>query len=288
MNYAEPNSLEDTQGLLEHLTDNNLRIIDGTSYLPGMSDRTPYEDFKGSHIPGAVYFDINRIADENNILPHMLPSPQVFSLEVGRLGISPSNRVVVYDRNGGYMAACRVWWMFRLFGFKDIAVLNGGFPAWREANLPVENGDINVHQQTYEVTKNPALIRSFEDVLTNIETKNELVVDARSEGRFSGDEDEPRPGLSRGHIPGSINLPFGKLMNPGRNFEFRNSDEIIQTFLDHGLEDDKPVITTCGSGVTACVIAFAMHLVGYKGYSVYDGSWADWGSNRNAPIETGK
>ena len=288
MNYAEPNSLEDAQGLLKDLTDNNLRIIDGTSYLPGMSDRTPYEDFKDSHIPGAVYFDIDRIADENNVLPHMLPSPETFSLEVGKLGISLDNRIVIYDRNGGYMAACRVWWMLRLFGFRQIAVLNGGFPAWLEADLPVESGDANIHQQPNEVVKDSALVRSFEYMLSNIETKNELVVDARSEGRFSGNEDEPRPGLSRGHIPGSINLPFSKLMNPGRNFEFRYSDEIIQTFLDHGLEADKPVITTCGSGVTACVIAFAMHLVGYKNCSVYDGSWAEWGSNHNAPIETGK
>jgi thiosulfate/3-mercaptopyruvate sulfurtransferase len=259
----------------------DLRIIDGSWHMPALA-RDARAEFTAAHIPRAVFFDIDRTADSSVPLPHMLPSASVFSSSVGALGIGNDDRVVVYDVRG-VVSAARVWWMFRAFGHERVAVLDGGLPAWRAEGRPLEQGEPKPTARHFAARFRPELVRDVAAVRANLVTEREQVVDARSRGRFAGTEPEPRAGLRRGHIPGSANVPYeilyrddGTLLPP---------TALREAFAQAGVQLDKPIVTSCGSGITACVLALGLHVLGREDAAVYDGSWADWGGRADTPID---
>jgi len=285
MNYANPDAVVSTEWLAEHLNAPDVRIVDASSFLPTI-DRNAKAEYRDCHIPGAVFFDIDDIADDSSDLPHMIPSPEKFSSRVRKLGLGDGNRIVVYDVNGGSSAACRVWWMFRLYGHEDVSVLNGGLPKWLAEGRPTDDLPPVPKERHFTPRMNNFLVRSVEQLIDNCTEQRELVIDARSADRFAGTGDEPRAGLRKGHIPGSVSLPFNKLMDKEANLTMRSADEIAQIFADAGVDFKKQTVASCGSGVTACVIALAAYLIGENEMAIYDGSWSEWGSRHDTPIET--
>lgn len=286
MDYTNPDALVSTEWLAEHLDAPDVRVIDATSFLPTVK-RDPRAEYEEQHIPGAVFFDINDIADTDNPLPHMLPSAEKFSSKVRKLGLGDGNRIVAYDGNGGSSASCRAWWMFRVFGHDDVAVLNGGLPKWVAEGRPVEDLPPVPRERHFTARQNNFLVRNVEQLIANIDSGAEQVVDVRSAGRFAGTEPEPRPAHKKGHIPGSINLPYPDLMDRDNGNVFRSADEIKAAIEAAGIDPARPIVTSCGSGVTACVTALALYLIGHKETAVYDGSWAEWGEHFDTPVEAG-
>jgi thiosulfate/3-mercaptopyruvate sulfurtransferase len=286
MTYSNPESLVSTMWLDEHLSSPSVRIIDATSYMPSQ-DKDGFEQYNKQHIPGAIYFDINDIADDSTTLPHMLPSPEKFSLKARKLGLSDGDKIVVYDANGGYLAAARVWWMFRLYGHSDVCLLDGGLPKWLAEDRTIEVITSTQTSRHFTTRMNKSFVRSVEQMIANVDTKNEQVIDARSVGRFKGDEPEPRPSAKVGHIPGSLNLPFNTILNPNNHFTYCSAEVIKATISNAGIDLSKPITASCGSGVTACVLAFGLFLIGYETAAVYDGSWSEWGNHPDTPVEQG-
>jgi thiosulfate/3-mercaptopyruvate sulfurtransferase len=284
MDYTNPHALVDTAWLAENLDDPEVCAVDATVFLPTVP-RDAIAEFKQCHIPGAVFFDINAVADRDTDLPHMLPDAETFGREVGRLGIGNATRVVAYDANGGTAAAARLWWTFRLFGHQRVAVLNGGLPKWQRDGRPTETGTPNRDETRFEATMNPAMVRNAADLLANISSRAEQVVDARSAGRFTGADPEPRPTKKAGHIPGSLNQPVNELMDPEAGV-IRPADEIAAAFDRAGVDRTRPIVTTCGSGVTAAFLSFGLYLIGVENAAVYDGSWAEWGNHADTPVDT--
>ena len=242
-------------------------------------------EFAQCHIPGAVFFDIDAIADRNTDLPHMLPDAATFSREVGCLGIGNGTHVVVYDLHGGCAAAARLWWTLRAFGHERVAVLDGGLPKWQREGRPTETGTPTPEEARFEAKTNPAMVRGADDLLANIASRAFQVIDARSAGRFAGAEPEPRPAKKAGHIPGSVNQPFNALMDPKAGV-VRPADEVAAAFERAGVDRTRPIVTTCGSGVTAAFLSFGLYLIGVENAAVYDGSWAEWGNRDDTPVET--
>lgn len=286
MTYTNPDALVSTEWLAEHMSSPDVRIVDGTSYLPNQ-ELNGLEQYNQQHIPGAVYFDINDVADESNPLPHMLPSPEKFSSKVRKLGLGDGNKIVVYDANGGYLAAARVWWMFRVFGHTDVCVLDGGLQKWIEEGRPVDDLPPAPRDRHFTARMNQTLVRSVDQIIANIDSQKEQVIDARSYGRFKGEDPEPRPSQKVGHIPGSISLPFNQLMDPKNHFVYRPADEIKAAIDKAGIDPSRPVAASCGSGVTACVLALGLYLIGHENTAVYDGSWSEWGDHPDTPVEQG-
>jgi thiosulfate/3-mercaptopyruvate sulfurtransferase len=282
MTYANPDSLVSTEWLAQRLDAPDIRIVDGTWYMPsdGKNARALYE---AQHIPGAVFFDIDEIADTASDLPHMLPSPEKFSARVRKLGLGDGNRIIVYDQHG-LMSAPRVWWTFRIFGHKDVAVLDGGLPKWIAEGRPVEDRPAQPRERHFTARLNNLMVRDKDQVQRNLATHREQVVDARAAGRFNATEPEPRPGLRRGHIPGSLNVPFTTLLDPATK-TFLPAPALAAKFRNAGVDLAKPVVTSCGSGITAAVLSFALHLIGHDDVALYDGSWADWGRPGDTPVE---
>lgn len=283
MNFKHPEALVTGEWLAAHLNDPDLRIIDATYHLPH-SDRDAYEEWTYRHIPGAMHFDIDKVADTSTRLPHMLPDANAFADAMGQMGISNDHKVVVYDANGGYMAACRLWWMLRAFGYMNAAILDGGMVRWGKERRPMETHEPIVRPAVFKAVFNPALVKSKADMLANLDSLDFQVIDARSEGRFKGVDHEPRPTERKGHIPGSLNVPFTLITPPSHDFTFRHATQIAEIMDAAGVDMDKPAIATCGSGVTACVVAFALYLLGKDDVAVYDGSWAEWGDDPSVPI----
>jgi thiosulfate/3-mercaptopyruvate sulfurtransferase len=282
MDYTNPHALVDTPWLAENQNNPEVRAVDATFFLPTLA-RDAGAEFEQCHIPGAVFFDIDAIADRGTDLPHMLPDAATFGREVGRLGIGNATHVIVYDLNGGCAAAARLWWMFRVFGHQRVAVLNGGLPKWRSEGRPTESGAPSPDEARFEATMNPAMVRGAEGLLANIASRAEQVIDARGAGRFAGADPEPRPAKKAGHVPGSVNLPFNDLMDAGA---VRPAGEIAAAFDHAGVDRTRPMVTTCGSGVTAAFLSFGLYLIGVENAAVYDGSWAEWGNRDDTPVET--
>ena len=279
-----PGTLVSTEWLAAHLGERDLRVVDGSWHMP-QAKRDPGREFLDAHVPGAVFFDIDAIADGSTSLPHMLPSTTEFANAVGALGIGDGDRVVVYDTRG-MVSAARVWWTFRVFGHDRIALLEGGFPKWRAEDRPVESGATPPEPRRFSARFRPELVRELDQVRANLVTRREQVVDARSRGRFLGTEPEPRAGLRGGHIPASLNLPYESVYAAGGE-TFLAPDTLRQTFETAGIDLARPVVTTCGSGITAAALALGLHLAGHRTVAVYDGSWTEWGGRNDTPVEDG-
>ena len=244
--------------------------------------RDAREEFGAAHLPGARFFDIDAIADRQTSLPHMLPSAAQFAEQVGGLGVGAGDLVVVYDTRG-VISAARVWWTFRAMGHDRVAVLDGGLPLWRAEGRAVESGHPTPRPRRFKARRREALVRTLDQMRDNVEAAREQVLDARSRGRFAGTEPEPRAGLRGGHIPGSLNLPYDAMYRPDGTL--LPAEELRRRFESTGLDLERPIVTTCGSGVTASVLALGLHKVGARDVAVYDGSWSEWGAHPDTPVE---
>ena len=283
MTYVNGDALVSTEWLADHLKAPDLRIVDASWYLPFMK-RDGKKEYAERHIQGAVYFDIDDIADTESSLPHMLPSPEKFAARMRRLGIGDGNRIVVYDGSDNHLSAPRAWWMFRVFGHTDVAVLNGGLKKWLAEGRPVEDLPPLPRERHFTARRNDILVRDADQMRANLAGKREQVVDARSKGRFEGTEPEPRAGLRGGHSPGSRNVPAAALADPTTGL-FKEAVDLKVLFQDAGVDMAKPVVTSCGWGVSACALTLALHLIGHRQVSVYDGSWTEWGGRTDLPVE---
>jgi len=283
MNIPEE-PLVTTEWLAEHIDDPKVRIIDASYKMPGVLP-LPYEDYLAAHIKNAVFFSVETIADPDNSMPHMSPSAEKFARDVSTLGISSDDLVIAYD-TGSWVAAPRAWWMFRAFGHPQVKVLDGGLKKWRLEGRPTVSGAASPKPGRFEARFNPDVVRSKQEMLRNLEGRTEQVVDARPRARFEGTVEEPWPGRRAGHIPGSRNVPYAGLFDPDTG-AMRPLDELRAAFSSGGVDLGKPVVTSCGSGISALVLTLALYRLGAQKLALYDGSWAEWGLPDGPPVATG-
>jgi thiosulfate/3-mercaptopyruvate sulfurtransferase len=273
-----------TDWLAAHLDDSNVKIIDASFKLPGVLP-LPIDDYLAAHIPGAVFFDVDAVSDHSVPLPHMYPDERQFARDVAALGISSTHTVVVYD-SGGWVAAPRAWWMFLSFGHSDVKVLDGGLKKWEAEGRPTHSGQVAPKPGHFEARLASGFIRSKQQLIDNLDTRAEQVIDARPRPRFEGTAAEPRPGLRGGHIPGSRNLPYAELFD-AKTGAMKSLDELRRLFTGAGIDLTRPIVTTCGSGVSAAVLTLALYRLGVRGSALYDGSWAEWGMPGGPPVAAG-
>jgi thiosulfate/3-mercaptopyruvate sulfurtransferase len=276
-------ALVSSDWLAAHLDDASVRVLDGSYHLP-TAKRDAAAEFLAAHIPGAAFFDIEAISDHSSDLPHMLPTAEAFAAAASALGIDADTHVVVYDAYG-LMSAARVWWMLRVFGHDRVSVLDGGFPKWRNDGHPVEAGAARNASRRFAATFRPELVRAKSDLVANLATPAFQVVDARSNARFLAQAPEPRAGLRGGHIPGSASLPYTALLDPATQ-ALLPPEAIAKRFAEAGLDMGQPIVASCGSGVTACVLALGLYTLGHANTPVYDGSWSEWGLPDGPPVAT--
>jgi thiosulfate/3-mercaptopyruvate sulfurtransferase len=277
-------ALVSTEWLAARLQRLRVRIVDGSWYLPS-SGRNAAAEYAAGHIPGAIFFDLDATSDHTTALPHMLPSAPAFAERMGELGIDDDDDLVVYDGSGVNLSAARVWWMFRVFGHQQVAVLDGGLGKWRSEGRPLEAGVVRLSPARFTAQLERSAVRGLEDLRATLGSGAEQVVDLRSAGRFAGTEPEPRAGLRGGHIPGSRNLPFNELVAPDGTV--LPPPVLERRFAAAGIDPDLPIIATCGSGTSACALIHALHLVGRTRVSLYDGAWTEWGERTDTPVATG-
>ena len=276
-------SLIETEELARELHAPDLVILDASWHMPAEA-RNARAEYLAEHIPGALFFDIDEIADTKSHLPHMLPPPEKFSSRMRSMGIGDGSRIVVYD-SAGLFSAARVWWTFRVMGVQDISVLNGGLPKWKREDHPLESGEPTARTaRHFTARRNADLVRDLSDMKALIKDRTAEIVDARAAERFAGKAPESRAGLRSGHIPGAHNLPFAKLI--AKDGTLKPAPEVERLFEEAGVDLSKPVVASCGSGITASVLALALAEIGHRRTSVYDGSWSEWGADQNLPIET--
>lgn len=277
-------SLIDTADLARRLGTAGLRVVDASWYLP-QTARDARAEYRSGHIPGAVFFDLDTHSDPATSLPHMLPSAESFARGMSGLGLSDEDLIVVYDGSGANLSAARVWWMFRAFGHPQVAVLDGGLGRWQGEGRPLETGDVTPSPGRFHATLDPARVRSLEAVRDAVAAGRAQLVDARSRGRFEGSEPEPRPGLRGGHVPGSRNLPYTELVDA--DGLVRPPAELRTRFATAGVDLARPIIASCGSGVSACAIALALDRLGCTDVAIYDGSWTEWAARSDTAVATG-
>lgn len=275
-------ALVTTEWLANELGANDLRVVDAT-YLLASDGRDPAAEYEAAHIPGAVFFDVGEISDLTNPLPTMLPPPEKFASRMQSLGLGDGSRIVLYD-NSPYRTAARAWWMLRVFGAHDVAILDGGFAKWQAEGRPVESGKPQHRHRHFTVWADDSQVRTLDQMKANVDSGAEQVLDARSGPRFTGEEPDPRPATHAGHIPGSKNLPYKQLFNDDGTW--KTGDVLKAEFERAGVDLSKPLVTTCGSGITAAVLLFGAHLLGNDG-ALYDGSWSEWGADMSTPKAMG-
>ena len=282
---AESPYLVSTDWLAEHLASPDIIIVDGTYYLPN-EQRDAKAEYLQGHLPGALFFDIDDISDDASDMPHMLPSPAKFSSRMRKMGIGDGKRVIAYDARGMFSAA-RVWWTFRAMGHEDVAVLDGGLPKWTKEGRPLEDGAHNVQERHFTARKDASMVRDLDDIAAIVGGKGDgqQIVDARAAPRFRGEAPEPRAGLRSGHMPGAFNVPFPMVLNADGTF--KTPQEIRHVFEQAGVDFDAPIVTSCGSGVTAAVLSLALAIAGHNDNALYDGSWAEWGLEGPQPVAAG-
>jgi thiosulfate/3-mercaptopyruvate sulfurtransferase len=273
-----------TDWLAAHLDDPKVKIIDATFKLPGVLP-LPKDDYLAAHIPGAMFFGVDAVSDHSTPLPHMFPTAEQFGRDVGALGIGNGDTVVLYD-SGGWVAAPRAWWMFLSYGHRDVRIADGGLKKWRAEGRPVESGEVKAKPTTFKARYDARRVRSIQQMIANVESRAEQVIDARAGERFEGRGVEPRPGLRSGHIPGARSLPYGNLFDATTG-AMMPLDELRRAFVGVGVDMARPIVTSCGSGVSAAVLTLALYRLGVENTGLYDGSWAEWGLPDGPPVATG-
>jgi len=282
----EEPSLVTTEWLAAHLGSPNIRVADGSWYLP-QGGRNARAEYDAAHIPGAVFFDIDALSDSTTDLPHMLPTPEVFASGIRKLGLGDADFIVFYDGAGIYSAP-RALWMMRAMGHAEAAVLDGGLPKWRREGRPVESrtdGQAAIGRRHFTAKLDAKLLRDFKTIQNNLQSGHEQVLDARSGPRFRGEEPEPRAGVRPGHMPGAVNVYYGDVLTPDGTL--RPAQELRSLFAERGVDLERPIVTSCGSGVTAAILSLALEIAGAKKTALYDGSWAEWGARSDAAVIAG-
>jgi thiosulfate/3-mercaptopyruvate sulfurtransferase len=278
-------ALVTTDWLADRLGHPRLRVLDGSMYLPN-SGRDAAAEYAEAHLPGAVFFDVEASSDRRSPLPHMLPPAADFAERMSALGLDDADDIVVYDGSGANLSAARVWWMFRVFGHERVAVLDGGIRKWRREGRPLESGTPALPRGSFTARRRPGdAVRDLAEVRQAAAAGREQIVDMRSAGRFAATEPEPRPGLRGGHIPGSRNLPYNELVR--EDGTMLPPESLQRRIAAAGIDPSRPIIATCGSGVSACALIHALHLLGHDQVALYDGAWTEWGGRADTPIESG-